>query len=82
MSIDGEIVVWNGLFLSYTPVVINSVSTLFSLDAQIKRFTGSPIRLAYQPARMLPKLPVGTEKFSGAPGAIRPAFTKSQYAEK
>ena len=34
--------------------------TLFSFDAQMNFATGRPICFAYHPARMLPKLPVGT----------------------
>ena len=61
---------------------MKSVSTLFALDAQTSLPTGRPICFAYQPARMSPKLPVGTTKLSSSPIAIMPPLTVSQYAEK
>ena len=61
---------------------MKSVRTLLAFEAQTKRRTGSPISLAIQPARMLPKLPVGTQKFTLSPHFMRPELTKSQYAEK
>ena len=44
----------------------------FSLVATISRSMGSPMRLATKPAKMSPKLPVGTENEilrAGAPKA-------------
>ena len=43
---EGDRVLWKGRFLSYTPVLIKSVSTLFSLEAQIRVLMGTPICLA------------------------------------
>ena len=40
--------------------------------------TGSPMRFASQPARILPKLPVGTQKSSFSPSCTFPALTNSQ----
>ena len=78
MSMLGLFVRWKARRLSYTPLLMKSVRTLFSFEAHRKRSTGSPICLAIQPARMLPKLPVGTQKFMGSPGSMSPALTKSQ----
>ena len=82
ISIDGEIVTWNALFLSYVPVRKKSYSTLLSLDAHTKCPTGSPIFIAYQPARISPKFPVGTVKFSSSPNLISPISAARRYAQK
>lgn len=77
MSMDGDVVLWKSRRRSYTPVRMKSVSTLLALDAQISRPTGRPIRRANSPARMSPKLPVGTAKFTASPGRIAPRATRS-----
>lgn len=46
ISIDGELVRIKSLFLLYVPVEKKSNRTLFSLEAQISLFTGSPICFA------------------------------------
>jgi hypothetical protein len=66
MSIDG-LVVGTTPRSSIVPVVKNRVRMSLRFDATTSRSTGSPIRLAAQPARMLPKLPVGTTNDTGPP---------------
>ena len=73
ISIEGDIVRRNGRFLSYTPVRRKSVSTLLLFEAHNSFPTGRPARLAKYPARISPKLPVGTEKSTRSPGAMAPA---------
>ena len=80
MSIEGLCVLWNGRFASYSPCDRNCVSTSFSLEAQISLPTGRPMRFAYQPARMSPKLPVGTQKSTVSPMRISSFSTILQYA--
>jgi len=46
ISIEGELVSTNSLFLSYSPVWKKSYSTLFSLEAQISLPIGTPIFFA------------------------------------
>ena len=60
---------------------MKSVSTRLELDAQTNRFIGTPIFRAIYPAKMLPKLPVGTVTLTGSPNLIAPAFKRSQYAD-
>ena len=65
------------------PVPMKSASTRFSLLAQSNVPMGVPICLAYQAARMSPKLPVGTQTLSlspfssGRPASSFPARTSS-----
>ncbi len=82
MSIEGDMVFLNSRSRLYMPVFMNSVRTLFSLDAQMRLLTGSPISRAYHEARILPKLPVGTVIFIFSPSLISPAASRSAYAEK
>ncbi len=44
-------------------------------EAQTSRRTGRPMARAYQPARMLPKLPVGTHRSTSPPAATAPRAT-------
>ena len=82
MSIDGDVVVKKSRLRLYSPPFLKkSVSTLLRLDAQMNLLTGSPIFLAIYAARMLPKLPVGTQTLILSPCAMVPAATISQYAE-
>ena len=47
MSMEGDGVVTNSRSaMSYTPLPMKSVSTLFSFDAQTRRPSGTPIRFA------------------------------------
>ena len=46
MSMEGDIVLKNSRRLSYFPVRMKSVRTLFLLDAQMSLPTGSPMRFA------------------------------------
>ena len=46
ISMDGEVVRMKSRFLSYVPVRKKSYRTLFSLEAQISVFTGTPISFA------------------------------------
>ena len=69
MSIDG-LLVGTTPWISIVPVLKNRVRTSLRFEATTSRSTGRPIRFAAQPARMLPKLPVGTTKLTGPrPGA-------------
>ena len=66
MSIDG-LEVGTTPRISIVPVVKKRVRMSLRFDATTRRSMGSPIRLAAHPARMLPKLPVGTQKVTGPP---------------
>ena len=68
MSIDGDMVRKKGRRALYSPVRKNSATARLRLDAQTSLRTGSPIFLAYQPARISPKFPVGTAKSTSSPG--------------
>ena len=62
--------------VSYTHLVErNCVSTSFRFEAHTRRPTGRPICFAYQPARISPKLPVGTQKSTATPSGTFPACT-------
>ena len=69
MSMDGDCVGFTPAG-RYSPVAKARARMSFSLVATISRSTGSPMRLANQPASTSPKLPVGTAKLilrCGAP---------------
>ena len=70
ISIDGELVKINSLFLSYTPVSKKSTNTLLSFEATMSLFTGKPISLAMYAASTLPKFPVGTQILIFSPSSI------------
>ena len=72
MSIEGELVRTNSLFLSYVPVEKKSYKTLFSLEAQTSFAIGTPMFLAKNAAKILPKLPVGTTTLIFSSFAITP----------
>ena len=57
-------------FLLYVPVLKNSVKTLFSFDAHSSLLIGKPSFLAKKPAKISPKLPVGTLKLILSPNLI------------
>ncbi len=63
-------------------MLMKSVSTRFSLLAQRSRSIGAPIERAYHAARILPKLPVGTQTSIGSPAAIFPSRTMTAYADR
>ena len=63
--------------MSYTPVERKSYSTLLLLLAQMRRPMGTPMSRAYQAARMLPKLPVGTQTSMHSPSATTPRAARS-----
>ena len=48
----------------------DGVSELFSFEAQSNFLIGNPSFLAYHPAKMSPKFPVGTLKLTACPAEI------------
>ena len=80
MSIDGEEVSINFLFLSYTPFSKKSNKTLFSFEAHISLFTGNPICFAIYAAKIFPKFPVGTHTFIFSLSSISPFSRSFKYA--
>lgn len=80
MSIEGDSVRESVRRASYTPVTRKSVSTRLALEAHTRCATGSPISFAYRPARMSPKLPVGTTNVTGVPFARPCSRTRAWYA--
>ena len=76
MSIEGEGVRTNSRSLiEYSPVLMKSVNTRFSLLAQKSFPRGVPICFAYHAAKILPKFPVGTHTSSTSPALSFPSFT-------
>ena len=66
MSIDGDVVGTTSV-MAMVPVLKKRVRMSLRFDATTSRSIGRPMRLATHPARMLPKLPVGTTKLTGPP---------------
>ena len=64
MSIDGLVVATTGR-IDMSPSLTKRVRMSLALDATMKSAIGAPIRWATQPAKMLPKLPVGTHAVIG-----------------
>ena len=61
--------------ISIVPVSISCVRMSLALDATIRRSIGSPICVATNPARTLPKLPVGTLNAIGREPRLRADVT-------
>ena len=68
MSIDGLLVATTGR-VDMSPSLTNRVRMSLALDATMKSATVAPIRCATQPAKTLPKLPVGTHAVIGSRSA-------------
>ena len=69
MSIDGLVVGITGR-IDMSPSLTKRVKMSLALEATMKSLIGAPMRRATQPAKTLPKLPVGTQAVIGPRSAL------------
>ncbi len=69
MSIEGLVVATTGR-IDMSPSLTKRVRMSLALEATMKSAIGAPIRWETHPAKMLPKLPVGTHAVIGPRSAL------------